>query len=68
MNSTDSRIRQLIVTPIAFSDPPLLNSSGVHEPLALRCVLQLVLEDGTVGLGETPAATTGSNVCWPPGR
>ncbi|MFD8650335.1 glucarate dehydratase family protein [Streptomyces mirabilis] len=54
MNSTDSRIRQLIVTPIAFSDPPLLNSSGVHEPLALRCVLQLVLEDGTVGLGETP--------------
>ena len=53
MNRTDTRIRELIVTPIAFSDPPLLNSSGVHEPLALRCVLQLVLEDGTVGLGES---------------
>ncbi|GHD59339.1 hypothetical protein GCM10010317_049990 [Streptomyces mirabilis] len=26
----------------------------MHEPLALRCVLRLVLEDGTVGLGETP--------------
>ena len=53
MTTTDSRIRELIVTPIAFRDPPLLNSSGVHEPLALRVVLQLVLEDGTVGLGES---------------
>ncbi|MFJ9626172.1 glucarate dehydratase family protein [Streptomyces sp. NPDC101175] len=55
MNSTTTgtRIRELIVTPIAFRDPPLLNSNGVHEPLALRCVLQLVLEDGTVGLGES---------------
>ncbi|MEV5956014.1 enolase C-terminal domain-like protein [Streptomyces sp. NPDC051987] len=52
-----TRIRELIVTPIAFPDPPLLNSSGVHEPLALRIVLQLVLEDGTVGLGETPGGT-----------
>ena len=49
-----TRIRELIVTPIAFRDPPLLNSNGVHEPLALRVILQLVLEDGTVGLGESP--------------
>ncbi|MBK3646288.1 glucarate dehydratase family protein [Streptomyces sp. MBT33] len=55
MSSTDcTRIRELIVTPIAFRDPPLLNSSGVHEPLALRIILQLVLDDGTVGLGESP--------------
>jgi glucarate dehydratase len=52
-----TRIRELIVTPIAFRDPPLLNSSGVHEPLALRVILQLVLEDGTVGLGESPGGT-----------
>ncbi|MFI9172782.1 glucarate dehydratase family protein [Streptomyces lincolnensis] len=52
MNPT--RIKELIVTPIAFRDPPLLNSNGVHEPLALRVILQLVLEDGTVGLGESP--------------
>ncbi|MEU9244550.1 glucarate dehydratase family protein [Streptomyces sp. NPDC048385] len=52
-----TKIRELIVTPIAFRDPPLLNSSGVHEPLALRIVLQLVLEDGTVGLGEAPGGT-----------
>ena len=52
-----TRIRELIVTPIAFRDPPLLNSNGVHEPLALRIILQLVLEDGTVGLGESPGGT-----------
>jgi glucarate dehydratase len=55
MSST--RIRELIVTPIAFRDPPLLNSNGVHEPLALRIILQLVLEDGTVGLDESPGGT-----------
>ncbi|MGF0173449.1 glucarate dehydratase family protein [Streptomyces sp. Marseille-Q5077] len=49
-----TRIRELIVTPIAFRDPPLLNSNGVHEPLALRVILQLVLAEGTVGLGESP--------------
>ncbi|MFJ9426397.1 enolase C-terminal domain-like protein [Streptomyces sp. NPDC101249] len=54
MSTTGTKIRELIVTPIAFRDPPLLNSGGVHEPLALRCVLQLRLEDGTVGLGESP--------------
>lgn len=52
--SDPTRIRELIVTPIAFRDPPLLNSNGLHEPLALRIILQLVLEDGTVGLGESP--------------
>ncbi|MGW2378538.1 glucarate dehydratase family protein [Streptomyces sp. NPDC001658] len=52
MNPTT--IKELVVTPIAFRDPPLLNSNGVHEPLALRVILQLVLEDGTVGLGESP--------------
>lgn len=52
-----TRIRELVVTPIAFGDPPLLNADGVHEPLALRCILQLVLEDGTVGLGESPGGS-----------
>jgi glucarate dehydratase len=59
MSSTaGNRIRELIVTPIAFRDPPLLNSNGVHESLALRVVLQLVLEDGTVGLGESTGGVT----------
>jgi glucarate dehydratase len=47
------RITDLVVTPIAFADPPLLTARGVHEPLVLRCVVQLVVEDGAlVGLGE----------------
>jgi glucarate dehydratase len=48
------KITELIVTPIAFRDPPLLNATGVHEPLALRCVLQLVVDGDVVGLSECP--------------
>jgi len=46
-------IAQAVVTPIAFPDPPLLNSSGVHEPWALRTIVELRTGDGLVGLGET---------------
>lgn len=48
-----SRIRTVEVVPMAFPDPPLLNSWGVHEPLALRTLTILTLDDGTVGFGET---------------
>ena len=41
------------LTPVAFSDPPLLNCMGVHEPLALRSILEIECEDGVVGLGES---------------
>jgi glucarate dehydratase len=41
------------VTPIAFRDPPLLNVVGVHEPYALRTILEVETGDGFVGLGET---------------
>lgn len=41
------------VTPVAFSDPPLLNAIGVHEPYALRTVVEVVTTDGISGLGET---------------
>lgn len=47
------KIREVIITPVAFADPPLLNVTGVHEPYALRSVLQLVCDDGLVGLGES---------------
>jgi glucarate dehydratase len=46
------KIRDVVVTPIAFPDPPLLNSAGVHEPWALRTIVR-VFADGFVGLGET---------------
>lgn len=31
----------------------MLNAVGVHEPFALRAVVEVVAEDGTYGLGET---------------
>ena len=51
------KITDLVVTPIAFRDPPLLNADGVHEPLALRTIVQLVVGGGdsaagVIGLGE----------------
>jgi glucarate dehydratase len=45
-------VRSVLITPIAFPDPPLLNSAGVHEPWALRAVIQVRAGD-LVGLGET---------------
>ncbi|GHP17578.1 glucarate dehydratase [Rhodococcus sp. NKCM2511] len=45
------------ITPIAFVDPPLLNTVGVHQPYALRAIIQLVTDAGVVGLGETYADT-----------
>lgn len=47
------RILDAAVTPVAFADPPLLNVMGVHEPFALRSVVQLRCEDGVTGLGES---------------
>jgi glucarate dehydratase len=46
-------ILDVVVTPVAFPDPPLLNSAGVHQPWALRSVIQVRAGDGLVGLGET---------------
>lgn len=45
------------ITPVAFADPPLLNTVGVHQPFALRAIIQLDTEAGLVGLGETYADT-----------
>ncbi|MGB3481555.1 MAG: enolase C-terminal domain-like protein, partial [Mycobacterium sp.] len=43
------------ITPVAFADPPLLNAVGVHQPWALRAIIQLDTDAGLVGLGETYA-------------
>jgi glucarate dehydratase len=50
---TAQSVRSVIVTPVAFPDPPLLNSAGVHQPWALRSIIEVVTADGLVGLGET---------------
>ncbi|WP_320782006.1 glucarate dehydratase family protein [Streptomyces sp. CRN 30] len=49
------RISSVTVTPVAFRDPPLLNSVGVHEPYALRAVVEVHTDGGLTGLGETYA-------------
>jgi glucarate dehydratase len=47
------KIAAVRVTPIAISDPPLLNASGVHEPYALRSIIEVEADNGLIGLGET---------------
>ena len=49
------RITGARITPVAFADPPLLNTVGVHQPFALRAIVQLDTDAGLVGLGETYA-------------
>jgi glucarate dehydratase len=49
------RISRITITPVAFADPPLLNSVGVHEPFALRAVIEVATDEGLAGLGETYA-------------
>ncbi|WP_323960089.1 glucarate dehydratase [Arthrobacter sp. JZ12] len=46
-------ITGVTITPVAFVDPPLLNTVGVHEPFALRAILQIHTDAGVTGLGET---------------
>src|SRR5262245_15947062 len=48
------RIAEMIVTPVACPDPPLLNHIGVHEATFLRAVVRLRTDDGLEGLGEGP--------------
>src|SRR5687768_2469143 len=48
-----ARVTGVQITPVAFRDPPLLNAVGVHEPWALRSVIELVTDSGAYGLGES---------------
>lgn len=50
-----TRVSRVVVTPVAFADPPLLNVVGVHQPYALRAIVQVHTDSGSVGLGETYA-------------
>ncbi len=48
------RIKEFRVIPIAISDPPLLNSVGVHAAYALRTVIELITDDNISGISEIP--------------
>jgi len=47
-------IKELRITPIAITDPPLLNSVGIHAAYALRTIIELVTEDNIAGISEIP--------------
>jgi glucarate dehydratase len=52
---TGMKIIKVTITPVAFADPPLLNAVGVHEPYALRAIIEVGTDAGLTGLGETYA-------------
>lgn len=47
------RITSYQLYPVAFPDPPLRNSTGVHEPYAIRTLVKLGTDSGYTGWGET---------------
>jgi glucarate dehydratase len=47
------KIVEMRVTPVALADPPLRSAFGLHAPYALRTIIELVTDDGRVGLSET---------------
>lgn len=51
-------ITDLRVHSIAIADPPLRSSYGLHQPYALRTVLELVSDAGHVGIAETHGGDT----------
>ena len=46
MSTGSIRITNVTITPVAFADPPLLNSVGVHEPFALRAIIEVATDAG----------------------
>ncbi len=47
-------IKEVRITPIAITDPPLLNAAGLHAPFALRTILEIVTSDNISGISEIP--------------
>ncbi|MBT3638440.1 MAG: glucarate dehydratase, partial [Opitutae bacterium] len=43
-------ITDLRITPVAIADPPIRSSYGLHQPYALRTIVELVSGDGVVGV------------------
>jgi glucarate dehydratase len=54
VSTSSLRIKEMLVTPVACPDPPLLNHHGVHESVFLRAIVRLRTENGLEGVGEGP--------------
>lgn len=50
------KVTEMHITPIAVTDPPLLNAAGLHAPYALRTIVEIVTDDNIYGLGEVPGS------------
>ncbi|MEV6650646.1 enolase C-terminal domain-like protein [Streptomyces sp. NPDC051219] len=46
-------IDEVRLTPVLISDPPLLNTQGVHQPYTPRLIVEVLTRGGVTGLGET---------------
>lgn len=51
------RIKDIVITPIAIIDPPLLNAAGLHAPYALRIILEIITDDQISGISEIPGTS-----------
>lgn len=47
------KIAEIDIIPVAFKEPPLRNSWGVHESYAVRNIVRIKSENGAIGYGET---------------
>ena len=47
------RITDVVIHKIAIADPPLRSSYGLHQPYALRTVIELKSDSGLTGIAET---------------
>ncbi|CAN5218876.1 hypothetical protein BH18CHL2_BH18CHL2_06520 [soil metagenome] len=47
------RITELRATPVAITDPPLRSAFGLHEPFALRTIVEIETDEGISGVSET---------------
>lgn len=45
-------VTSVTITPVAVKDPPLLNSSGCHQPYALRSIIELATDAGITAISE----------------
>jgi len=47
------RIEEVVITPVAVPDLPLLNCKGVQQAVFTRSIIQITTDSGITGLGET---------------
>lgn len=54
MSNTSTQIEEVVITPIAIGDPPLLNAAGLHAPYALRNIVEVRTKGNVTGIAEVP--------------